>query len=248
VAAERGHAVSLWEAGSELGGQLVVGRNGRGRADLGKAADYFARDLRRLGVDLRLELEASIDSILGGGFDAVIVASGARPSPREIPGFGRVPHAVDVLKADSAAYAGKRGVVIDETGSWGSASVIESLAAAGAAVTVVSPGDSFLWDFNLYSKGTTIDRISKLGVKVRMYRTVTRYEAGSLILRESIGGASETLPDVEWIVVSSHLTPAAQLERDLIDSGMEVHVIGDVRAPRSMLEAVYEGHVAGRAV
>ena len=53
VAAERGHAVSLWEAGDDLGGQLRTGRRGVGRGELDRLVRYERTRLDRLGVGVR---------------------------------------------------------------------------------------------------------------------------------------------------------------------------------------------------
>ncbi|GIW06097.1 MAG: oxidoreductase [Dehalococcoidia bacterium] len=248
LAAECGHRVTLWEASDALGGQLRIGKRGAGRADLGLAIDYFSRQLERLGVEVVLSREATPDRVLAEGADVVILALGSKPTPYAIEGYGPVPAAAEVLAGDLTAYAGRRGVVVDLLGSWASASVAESLARAGAAVTIVSPGDVLFWDINMYSKATAVDRLVSLGVTTRMYRRPLRYEGGGLVLADVLAGHEERLEDVEWIVGVTANTPQVILARELEGAVPQLVTVGDMRAPRTLLEAIYEGHAAVRAL
>lgn len=248
LAAEVGHQVTLWERDDALGGQLRVGRRGAGRADLGLAIDYYTRQLDRLGVEVVLSREATPELVRAAGADIVILALGATPTPVTIDGYGVAPTAVEVLAGDLARYDGRRGVVVDLLGSWASASVAETLARAGALVTIVSPGDVLFWDINMYSKATIVDRLVALGVLVRMYRRPLRYEDGALIVADVLSGLTERLEGVEWIVGVTAHTPQVLLARALEGQAPRLVTVGDMRAPRTLLEAIYEGHAAVRAL
>ncbi|MCS6803149.1 MAG: FAD-dependent oxidoreductase [Chloroflexota bacterium] len=248
LAAEMGHHVTLWERSDALGGQLRVGQRGAGRSDLGLAIDYFTRQLDRLGVDVVLSYEATPERIRAAGAEVVILALGSTPTPLVIEGYGPAPTAAEVLAGDLASYAGRRGVVVDLIGSWASASVAETLARAGAQVTLVSPGDVVFWDINMYSRATAIDRLVALGVVLRMYRRPLRYEQGALLIGDVLSSIEERLEGVEWIVAVTPNTPQALLARELENEIPQLITIGDMRAPRSLLEAIYEGHAAVRAL
>ncbi|MFN8532833.1 MAG: FAD-dependent oxidoreductase [Dehalococcoidia bacterium] len=248
LAGEVGHQVALWEAGEALGGQLRAGKRGAGRSDLGLAVDYFERQLTRLGVDVRLSHQATPERVIDHGADVVILALGSRPRRFEVDGYGVVPSATEVLDGPLDGYTGRRGIVIDLVGSWASASVAETLARAGAAVTIVSPGDVLLWDLNMYSKATAVDRLTGLGVAVRMYRRALRYDAGALVIGDVLSPLEERLEGVDWLVAITANEPSDLLVRQIDGKVRQVLTVGDMRAPRSMLEAIYEGHAAARAI
>ena len=97
--AERGHAVTLYEAEDRLGGQFNMAMAVPGKEDYGETIRYFMTRLNRLGVEVRLSTRATAADLTGGGFDAVVLASGVTPRKLDIPGADH-PNAlsyVDVL-------------------------------------------------------------------------------------------------------------------------------------------------------
>ena len=80
VAAERGHAVELWEAASVLGGQVRLAARNPRRRDLMGIVQWRTDELARLGVVVHIDRFAEPVDVLaavdGDGFDAVIVATG----------------------------------------------------------------------------------------------------------------------------------------------------------------------------
>ncbi len=83
-AAERGHAVTLFEAASELGGQLNYAKQVPGKEEFFETLRYFGRRLAAAGVSLRLNEKASPETL--ATYDEVILATGVRPRVPPIPG------------------------------------------------------------------------------------------------------------------------------------------------------------------
>ncbi len=86
IAAERGHAVTLYEKASELGGQFNLARHVPGKQEFAESVAYYAERLRRLGVNLVLG-HAPGEAELGA-FDEVVIATGVDPRLPDIPGIG----------------------------------------------------------------------------------------------------------------------------------------------------------------
>ena len=112
VLALRGHAVAVLERGGEPGGQLLLARLVPGRRDLAGLAAYLADAARRAGAEIRLGVEATVESVAGHRPDAVVVATGARPGVPVIPGIDQSP-AVDAFTVlGRSAGAVKRALVV----------------------------------------------------------------------------------------------------------------------------------------
>jgi 2,4-dienoyl-CoA reductase-like NADH-dependent reductase (Old Yellow Enzyme family) len=67
LCAEQGHTVHLWERNPHIGGALAVAALARGNAKYREWIDYQADRLDRLGVDLQLRREATVDEALAAG-------------------------------------------------------------------------------------------------------------------------------------------------------------------------------------
>lgn len=112
TAAQRGHRVTLLEAGSALGGQLLLARNVPGKTEFDEMLRYFGVRLQEEGVTVRLNCAATAAQLAGGDFDEVVLATGVRPRVPQLPGSDRP----DVLRYDQvlsgAAPVGQRVLII----------------------------------------------------------------------------------------------------------------------------------------
>jgi 2,4-dienoyl-CoA reductase (NADPH2) len=111
-----GVRVRLLEAEDELGGQFRYARLVPGKEQFGGTIEYFARELERLGVDVRLSHSATADDL--GQADAVVLATGVKPRTAGIEGEG-LDHVVDYQRAftkelgETVAILGAGGIGVD---------------------------------------------------------------------------------------------------------------------------------------
>nr|WP_294866074.1 NADPH-dependent 2,4-dienoyl-CoA reductase [uncultured Pseudogulbenkiania sp.] len=118
TAAERGHAVTLFDAAGEIGGQFNVAKKIPGKEEFHETLRYFARRLETTEVTLRLNTCVEADDLKD--FDEVILATGIAPRLPAIPGIEhpKVLSYLDVLKhgkevGRSVAIIGAGGIGFD---------------------------------------------------------------------------------------------------------------------------------------
>ena len=85
--AERGHAVTLFDAAAEIGGQFNMAKRIPGKEEFHEALRYFGHRIEDTGVELRLATTATVEALRG--FDSVVLATGVTPRPLSIPGADR---------------------------------------------------------------------------------------------------------------------------------------------------------------
>lgn len=114
--AERGHSVTLFDAGEELGGQLNIARRIPGKEEFKETIRYFGEMIKKHGVQLKLNTYVSAEDLIKQGFDEVVLATGVIPRTPEIPGIKgeNVLSYVDVVLKGKPV--GKRAVVMGAGG------------------------------------------------------------------------------------------------------------------------------------
>jgi len=85
TAADRGHAVTLFEASNLIGGQFDLARRIPGKEEFNETIRYYTRMLDKHRVDVRLNTRATVDEL--SGFDDVVLATGVTPRMPDIPGI-----------------------------------------------------------------------------------------------------------------------------------------------------------------
>ncbi|MFD9054451.1 FAD-dependent oxidoreductase [Streptomyces albidoflavus] len=115
-AAERGHAVTLFDAAEETGGQLNVARRVPGKEEFDETVRYFRVQLAEHGVDVRLGKPVTAADLPEDAYDEVVLATGVTPRVPAIPGVDHpsVVGYLDVLR--DQAPVGRRVAVIGAGG------------------------------------------------------------------------------------------------------------------------------------
>jgi hypothetical protein len=94
VAALRGHHVVLLEREAEVGGQVLVASRAPQRAEYGGIVRFLARQVGKLPIDCRLDVDATASIVMAESPDVVIVATGSSAAAAGLDGKHVV---VDVL-------------------------------------------------------------------------------------------------------------------------------------------------------
>lgn len=117
-AALRGHAVTLFDAAAEIGGQFNIAKQIPGKEEFYETLRYYRKMIALTGVDLRLNHFVTAPDL--AQFDEVILASGIAPRMPEIEGIDhpKVLSYLDVLRdkvpvGEKVAIIGCGGIGFD---------------------------------------------------------------------------------------------------------------------------------------
>ncbi|GAB5435022.1 FAD-dependent oxidoreductase [Falsiruegeria mediterranea] len=118
AAAERGHAVTVFDRADEIGGQLNMAKQVPGKEEFWGLVDWYRTMMADLSISVELGREVGADDLTG--FDEVIIATGVTPRDPGIPGQDRdnVLNYIDVLRhkapvGDRVAVIGAGGIGFD---------------------------------------------------------------------------------------------------------------------------------------
>lgn len=255
TAAERGHAVTLFDTADEIGGQLNVARRVPGKEEFDETLRYFRTRLAELEVDVRLGARADAGSL--DGFDEIVLATGVEPRTPAIPGTDHpnVVSYLDVLRdgapvGDRVAIVGAGGIGFD---------VAEFLTDGGDAASL--DADTFFrqWgvDTAYAERGglcaperpqspRTVHLVQRRTTKVGaglgkttgwIHRTELRHRGVEMIagasydliddegLHLTVDGERRVLP-VDTVVLCAGQEPRRELYEELRAGAVPVHLIG----------------------
>jgi 2,4-dienoyl-CoA reductase-like NADH-dependent reductase (Old Yellow Enzyme family) len=253
-AARRGHEVILLERESELGGQLRFAGRLPGRARWLGFIEQLRRSVERLGVEVRMGQAASPDSVAALNPDWVVVASGAswdtsgfsltRPDRDSIPG-AEAEHVIDPVRAVAETQAcGERVLLLDEQGTHIALGLAELLVGSGRAVEFVTshpqPG-AHAGVLGTVDLPWIYPRLIAAGVSFTVEATIERIDRRSVELRHLYGGWTQTVEDLDCVVLCMGRRPEDDLFKALQKRDFRVERIGDCKAPREVDDAVLEG-------
>jgi len=246
VAALRGHEVTLYEKESELGGQLRIGSLAPGKDKLNFIMEYYTHQLRKAGVKIELNKKADGDLVQKMKPDVVIVATGAEPVKPDIPGIsGRnVLVSWDVLSG-TAKVPGKT-VAVAGGGQVGCETALY-LAEQGKKVTIVEMLEELATDMEPISRYDLLTEVlPKAGVESVTKRVIAEISDKGVLILDPLGRKS--LVEAENVVIALGSKSVNALEDSVKDMVSEVHVIGDGKEPRQIINATFEGASVARVI
>jgi len=117
--AQRGHAVTLFEASDKIGGQFGIAQLIPGKEEFAETIRYYTRMLDVAGVTVKLDTRVAPADLIGS-FDEVVVATGVTPRVPKIPGIdnSKVLTYAEVVRegkpvGKSVAVIGAGGIGVD---------------------------------------------------------------------------------------------------------------------------------------
>ncbi len=264
VAAWRGHDVTLYDQGEELGGQVLIAAKGAGRDEFGVIARNERNQLAHLGVPVRLGVTVTPELVADVAPDAVIVATGSRPKRSPVAGADApgVFNVWQVLNGEVSDALGEKVLLIDYDGHHQATATAEFLAELGKKVHVVTSSlfvgselgpsqDLYLSRQRLMQKGVTFtpdfavmeikhpgtgDEVHGFNVYSNVWDVFSGYDSIVTVMGND---ADDSL----YFALKGMTVGAGDAVRPL-----ELYRVGDCVAPRRVDMAIYEGYMAGKRV
>ncbi len=243
VAAIRGHEVILWEKSPNLGGNLVPASAPAFKADMRTYLEYQIKQLHKLGIRIETGREASLESVKKASPDAVVLAAGARPIFPDIPGIrgGNVITAIDLL--EGRGKSGKTAIVLG--GGLAACETALHLAQKGSKVTIVKRTEALLENMYEANRDHLLLMLSQEHVNIIKGVQIEEVTAQGVTISKL--GEKQRL-EADTVVLSLGLEPRKELVVALQDKVPELHIAGDCAEPRRLINAIWEGFHAGRAL
>ena len=253
--AERGHAVTLFDAASEIGGQFNMAKRIPGKEEFCESLRYFGHRIADTGVELMLDTRATPATLRG--YDEVVLATGVTPRALAIAGADRpnVLNYLDVVLLGKpvgrrVAIIGAGGIGFDVaeyltqdapspttdiarwSHEWG---VDQSYAQRGGLAKPspeASPREVWLLQRTEGSPGKRLNKttgwVHRAALKmknVKMIGGVSYEHIDDAGLHVSVGGVAQVIA-VDHVIVCAGQEPRRDLHAELVAANVDVHLIG----------------------
>lgn len=258
LAAARGHEVTVLGAGEDVGGKTRLHALLPGGESLSSIYDYQRLAAVRHGVQFRFGQRAGAADVLALQPDAVVLATGSTPSwPACLPEEYRDAGVFTDLRATmtdllARRHSGEResgaAVIYDRDHGAFTYAAAELLAARFERVVIVTPRAGLAEEEPLVNRQGILRRIHTLGIEVLTLSEPefgAEFEDGIILARNVFSGRAARIADLALFTYATARVPDDQLAEPLRAAGVEVRLVGDCYAPRSVLAATADGHRAG---
>ena len=261
IAARRGHEVTLIEKENRLGGQVILASLLSGREEFAEAIFYWERQIEKVGVKVLLGKECREEDIAKGEYDSVVLATGSiadksgfSPVFSMQPGIPGIDGNEIVCTVDEIVSgrkkAGRRVVIYDDQGDIKGIGIADTLSDGNREVEVIS---------RLEVLGQFADVMTRVAAQIRAFRKGVKFTPSHVL--KSVNGrelrivnvyteSETTRTNIDTLVLVTWRQSNNSLYNKVHSSIRKgsLHLIGDALSPRTVEEAVYEGHKVGREI
>jgi len=191
------------------------------------------------------------DYVADGGFDSVVIATGATPFRPERDlnmDISEDTHTVDAWQVlRDEVETGTKVTIADWRCDWIGVGLAEKLTLAGCSVRLYINGETLGQNLQLYLRTHWAGVLHKLGVEVIPHARLYGSDKDTVYFYHNASGEPIVCEGVDTLVLAQGHKPEISLEQALNELDVDVHPIGDCLSPRSAEEAVYEGLMIARS-
>ena len=269
VAAERGHAVTVFEAADQPGGQIRLTAQSPRRKEMISIIDWRMAQCLKHGVTFHFNSWAEEETVLSEKPDVVIVATGGLAHTEVLStGNDLVVSSWDIIAGD--VKPGSNVLVYDDAGDPAGLQAAEIIAATGAKVEIMTPDRSFAPEVMAMNLVPYMRSLQKLDTTFTVtWRLMSVAKSGNALeatIGSDYGGVEKTkiydqivvnhgtLPlDELYFALKPHSSNHGEVSHDALTHGQPQRVvrnpegtfqlfrIGDAVAARNTHAAIYDG-------
>jgi pyruvate/2-oxoglutarate dehydrogenase complex dihydrolipoamide dehydrogenase (E3) component len=269
VAAARGHAVTVLEAASRPGGQILLTAALRRRREIMGIVEWRMAECARDGVEFRFDTLADAAEVRALAPDIVVIATGGMPNTSFLDhGEDLVTTSWDLLAGQ--AKPAENVLLFDDNGAHPGMTAAEFLCEAGARLEVVTPERTLAPDVGGTNYPVYFKALAKAGARVTInLRLKAVHRQGNRLTARLWDEYGRTWQErtVDQVVVEHGTLPNADLYFELKDGSQnrgevdytawvagthrelvtnpagtyQLYRIGDAVASRNIHAAVYDG-------
>lgn len=246
VAALRGHKVSLYEKEDVLAKDLTIAAKAPGRQGWEDARRYFIHQMKILNVDLHLGVTVSLEMVLQGNFDAVVVATGALPHIPDIPGANS-PNVVEMKQVlIGEVEVGNSVVVVALQHHMHGLQMADFLSEQGKKVELLTTSAYAGDRLDYFTVEDVYTRLLSKRVKLTPLTAVKGIQSTKVFTHNVLTGMEREIEDVDTVIFCTHGSPNDALYRSLKGKVKELYQVGQCVSPRELLDSVLDGAFVGR--
>ena len=241
TAAECGCSVQLWEKTDRLGGMLQHAGAPDFKKDVRDYVEYLIGAMLHSSVQVMLNKEATVEEILDGCFDRVIIATGSSPVVPPIPGVEHARIATDML-VDEKKPEGH--VVIIGGGLVGCEVAVYCAQTAQKVTVIESLRDILLTADHCRNNDQMLRKlVADSGAEIVTSARVTGITDKGLTYQKD--GQEYTL-ECDTVAIAVGYSANNKLIDQLEEKGKDFWAIGDAVSPGKIIDAVHSGYRAVR--
>jgi 2,4-dienoyl-CoA reductase-like NADH-dependent reductase (Old Yellow Enzyme family)/thioredoxin reductase len=243
IATLRGHEVTIYEKTGQLGGHLIEAAVPDFKEDLKNFRDWLVRQIKQMGISVKLNKEATPQLIATMKPDVIVVATGSVPLRPNIPGINNpnVVTAIDVL----LGKASPGNVNIMAGGGAVGCEAALYLAQQGKQVTIVEMLPEVATDC-MPTRGILMLLMKEAGVGIRTNLKITKMDKEGITALGQDQGTVKIPGDK--VLLAMGMASQAEIYAQLRDKASEVYLIGDAATPARVGEAVRNGYRIGNSI
>ena len=238
VAALRGHFVTLFEKQETLGGRFRLAALPPGKKCLQEFTDYLSLQVEQLNVNIIKGKPFDVNSLQKESPDAVILATGSRTI---IPDFCQ---GADVITDDQILNSKvdvAQEVLVLGGGDTG-VEIADYLSEQGKTVTIMELREGIGIDMHPAIRSFITQKLAAQGVSILTSTKAVCFK-NECLLTESPDGPRE-LDCFDQIVSSVGTKSNTEMVPLIKEYCQNLYVVGDAKAPRDAMEAVFEAEEA----